>query len=196
MHFIGFHVNVLFYLLRSMYKMLKRYKKHNRDSSLFHHGLIKLLLVHRLKTLDDDWNEFLAWNGFVTKNLVETPVMDKPMIEKPLDFSSGKSEFLDKNPREGALPDQILCGQQGFSAEFIETHVHEPIVCPKPTIKSDSKNPRNQSKKNQAMLGFRNKRAGRLISRSLRNRSKPHMISIDSIKIHEDSDFEIERFLA
>jgi hypothetical protein len=67
---------------------------------------------------------------------------------------------------------------------------------PNPTIKSDSKNPRKQSKKNQAMLGFHNKRVGRLISRSLHNRSKPHVSSIDSIEIHEDSDSEIERFLA
>jgi hypothetical protein len=46
------------------------------------------------------------------------------------------------------------------------------------------------------MLGFRNKRVGRLISRSLCNRSKPHVSSIDLIEIHEDSDSEIERFLA
>jgi hypothetical protein len=35
-------------------------------------------LVHHLKTLGDDWNGFLAQNGFVTVNLVETHVMDKP----------------------------------------------------------------------------------------------------------------------
>ena len=46
------------------------------------------------------------------------------------------------------------------------------------------------------MLGFHNKRVGRLISRSLCNRSKAHVSSIDSIEIHEDSDSEIERFLA
>jgi hypothetical protein len=196
MHFIGFHLNMSFYLLRSLYKMSKRYKKQNLDSSLFHHGLIKLLLVHHLKTLGDDWDGFLARNGFVAEIVVETPVVDKPMIEKPLDFSSGKPDFLDENPHEGELPDHLLCGQQNVSSEFIKTPVHEPIVFPNPTIKSDSKNPRKQSKKNQAMLGFRNKRVGRLISRSLRNRSKPHVSSIDSIKIHEDSDSEIERFLA
>jgi hypothetical protein len=46
--------------------MSKRYKKQSLDSSLFHHGLIKMLLVHRLKTLGDDWDGFLARNGFVT----------------------------------------------------------------------------------------------------------------------------------
>jgi hypothetical protein len=90
--------------------MLKRYKKQNLDSSLFHHGLIKLLLVHHLKTLGDDWNGFVAQNGFVTVNPIETPMMDKPMIEKPLDFSIGNPKFLDENPHEEALPDQLLCG--------------------------------------------------------------------------------------
>jgi hypothetical protein len=64
-----------------------------------------------LKTLGDDWDGFLALNGFVATILVETLVMDNPIIEKPLDFSSGKPTLLDKNPHEGALPDQLLCGQ-------------------------------------------------------------------------------------
>jgi hypothetical protein len=54
MHFIGFSLNVLFYLLRSLYKMSKRYKKQRFEYSLFHHGLIKMILVHRLTTLGDD----------------------------------------------------------------------------------------------------------------------------------------------
>jgi hypothetical protein len=74
--------------------------------------------------------------------------------------------------------------------------VHEPIVCPDPTVKSNSRNPCKQSKKTQDMLGFHNKKVGRLISRSLCNRSKDHVSSIKSIKIHEDSDSEIEIFLA
>jgi hypothetical protein len=73
--------------------------------------------------------------------------------------------------------------------------VHEQIVYPNPTIKSNNKNPRKQSKKNQE-IGFHNKKVGRLISRNLRNRSKAHVSSIESIEIHEDSDSEIERFLA
>ena len=42
---------------------------------------------------------------------------------------------------------------------------------------------------------FRNKRVGRLILRSLRNQSKPHLSSIDLIEINEVSDPEIENFL-
>jgi hypothetical protein len=43
------------------------------------------------------------------------------------------------------------------------------------------------------MLGFHNKKVGRLISRSLYNRSKTR---VSSIEIHEDSDSEIEKYLA
>ena len=93
MHFIGFHLNVLFYLLIILYKMFERCKKQSLDSCLFHHGLIKILLVHCLQTLGDDWDGLLIWNNVVTTIHVETLVMDKPMIEKCLDFSSGKQEF-------------------------------------------------------------------------------------------------------
>jgi hypothetical protein len=166
MHFIGFHLNMSFYLLRSLYKMSKRYKRQNLDSSLFHHGLIKLLLVHHLKALGDDWDGFITRNGFVTVNPVETPVVDKPMIEKPLGLSSVRPDFLYENPRERALPDQPLCEQQDASSRVIKTPEHEQIVFPNPTVKTNNKHPRKQPKKSQE-IGFRNKRHGRLISRSL-----------------------------
>jgi hypothetical protein len=66
MNFIGFLLNILFYLLKILYKMEKRYKRHNLDSSLFHHGLIKLLLVHHLKMLGEYWDSFVSRNGFIT----------------------------------------------------------------------------------------------------------------------------------
>ena len=79
MNFIGFQLNMPFYLLRSLYKMAKRYKRQCLNSSLFHHGLIKMLLVHHLKLQGDDWGTFLSQNGFVTSSLVE---VDKPMLEE------------------------------------------------------------------------------------------------------------------
>jgi hypothetical protein len=122
--------------------------------------------------------------------------MDKPMIEKPLDFSSGKPDFWMKTLVKGHCPINFYVGNRILVLSLLKLLCMNRLSFPNPTVKSDSKNPRKQSKKNQAMLGFRNKRVGRLISRSLHNRSKPHVSSIDSIKIHEDSDSEIERFLA
>jgi hypothetical protein len=73
MLFIGFHLNVPFYLLRSLYKMSKRYKKQSLDSSLFHHDLIKILLTHHLTTIGDCWDGFLARNGFFSTVSVDDP---------------------------------------------------------------------------------------------------------------------------
>jgi hypothetical protein len=64
--------------------MSKRYKKQSFESSLFHHGLIKMILVHRLTTLGDDWDGFLNRNGFATVFPVETTVVGGPLIGKRL----------------------------------------------------------------------------------------------------------------
>jgi len=50
MSFMGFPLNMSYYLLRSLYEMGKRYKKQRSDSSLFHHGLVKILLIHQLES--------------------------------------------------------------------------------------------------------------------------------------------------
>jgi hypothetical protein len=154
MLFTGFRLNVSFYLLRCLYKMSKRYKKKSLDSSLFHHGLIKMLLIHHLKTLGDDWDGFLARNSFVTDIPTETHMLDKPMIEKHFDFSNDKPNPLKKNPHHEEIPDQFLLGQQNVGSESIGTLGHELVVGLKASIISDSEDPRKQSKKKQAMLGF------------------------------------------
>jgi hypothetical protein len=82
MHFIGFQLNVPFYLLRSLYKMSKRYKRQSLDSSLFHHDLIKMLLIQRLTIIGDCWDGFLTRNDFATTIPVETPISGEPLIRK------------------------------------------------------------------------------------------------------------------
>jgi hypothetical protein len=51
MNFIGYPLNMPHYFLRSLYKMSKRFKREKADSSLFHHGLIKLIIVHHLSLM-------------------------------------------------------------------------------------------------------------------------------------------------
>jgi hypothetical protein len=70
-----------YYLWRRLYKMAKRYKRQRLNSSPFHHGMIKILLVHQLNLQNDDWNSFLTRNGFANYNTVE---VDKPMIEETI----------------------------------------------------------------------------------------------------------------
>ena len=37
---------------------------HNQDLSLFHHGLIKMLVQYQLATIGKTWDEFLKENDF------------------------------------------------------------------------------------------------------------------------------------
>jgi hypothetical protein len=117
------------------------------------------------------------------------------MIEKSLGFLSGRPNFLFENPHERALLDQSLHEKKDASSKIIKNREHEKIIFPNPIVKCNNENPRKQSKKNQE-IGFRNKKASQLISMNLCNRLKAHVSSIESIKIHEDSDSKIEKFLA
>ena len=36
----------------------------DKERSLFHHGLIKILVYYRLEELDETWDSFLVHNGF------------------------------------------------------------------------------------------------------------------------------------
>jgi hypothetical protein len=89
MNFIGFELNMPFYLLMSLYKMYKGYKQKitNALSSLFHHGLVKILLVSHLLQIDDSWEGFLSRNGFtqvdntVIPHLTVNPNLDIPVTE-------------------------------------------------------------------------------------------------------------------
>jgi len=64
MNFIGYPLNMHFYFQRSLYKMSNRFKREKDDSNLFHHGLIRLLIVHHLNLHGDSWQDFISRNGF------------------------------------------------------------------------------------------------------------------------------------
>jgi hypothetical protein len=77
MVFMGFELNMPYYLHRSIFKMAKRYKRNQADTSLFHVGLIKILVVSELVLRRDSWQNFLNRNGFTEFN---PPLVDKPMV--------------------------------------------------------------------------------------------------------------------
>jgi hypothetical protein len=81
MSFIGFPLNMPYFLLRSLYKMGKWFMKQRSDSSLFHHGLIKIILVHQLQSQNDCWDSFIIRNGFGNHELGQ---VDKPVIVETL----------------------------------------------------------------------------------------------------------------
>jgi hypothetical protein len=100
MNFIGYPLNMPHYLLRSLYKMSKRFKREKADSSLFHHGLIKIIIIHHLSLHGDNWQAFLSRNDFSTPESVQvdkvvvTETMVAPAVPfhillppvKPLDY--------------------------------------------------------------------------------------------------------------
>ena len=103
MHSIGFQLNVPFYLLRSLYKMSTRYKRQRLDSSLFHHDLIKILLIHHLTIMGDYWDGFLARNGFVSTIPVEEPNSSEPLVKKQFNILNNEP---DTNPLDKVMPSE------------------------------------------------------------------------------------------
>jgi hypothetical protein len=79
MVFMGFELSLPHYLHRSLFKMAKKYKKSQADTSLFHVGLIKILVVYELGLRRDSWSDFLNRNGFEESN---PPPIDKPVVSE------------------------------------------------------------------------------------------------------------------
>jgi hypothetical protein len=88
MNFMGYSLNMPFYFQRSLYKMSKRFKKEKADSSLFHYGLIKLIIVYHLSLHGDSWRAFIARNGFDDSDpiQVDKPVVNETKAEPPVPF--------------------------------------------------------------------------------------------------------------
>jgi hypothetical protein len=77
MVFMGYQLNMPYYLHRSLFKMSKKYKIHQADSSLFHYGLVKLIVVCHLSLHGDCWSNFITRNDFEDSNPTQ---VDKPVV--------------------------------------------------------------------------------------------------------------------
>jgi hypothetical protein len=184
MNFIGFPLNMPYYLWRSLYKMAKRYKKQCLDSSLFQHSLIKIMLAHQLKLQNDDWDSFLTRNGFTNSYVVK---VDKPVIEETLVYPRlfpSSAQACVTTTHSKPLPDSKFVAQ-----------THEQDAQPNASTKNANR-PVGKPSKGDIDLSFKNKRAGRLISRKIQNKSNRHVSSIKTIEIHESLDSEIDIFMA
>ena len=81
MIFNGHPVNMPYYFLNSLHKMACTYQINvgDEDWSLFHHGLIKILVSYRQGELGNSWESFLIRNGFWENE--EWP-LQKPKIRR------------------------------------------------------------------------------------------------------------------
>jgi hypothetical protein len=170
MVFMGFELNMPYYLHRILFKMSKKYKRNQADNSLFHYGLVKMIVVCHLGLHRDCWDDFLVRNNFVDS---DPPQVDKPVVNKdkaipPIPYSILLPIPLPDSPFD--LPHSVT-----KDVESVKTVERKPKA--KPTTNA-------KGKKN-----------ARLISRMARNKPKPP-VNPDPIVLSEDSDSEIERFLA
>ena len=64
--FLGFQINLPYYLLHSLFKMSNAIKKGPKhlNHSLFHHGLIRILVENELGKTGRSWEQFIEDNGF------------------------------------------------------------------------------------------------------------------------------------
>jgi hypothetical protein len=62
----------------------------NSLSSLFHHGLIKILFLSNPSQIEDNWESFLSQNGFSKRdNTVNLPLIANPNFNSPGTESQG-----------------------------------------------------------------------------------------------------------
>jgi hypothetical protein len=155
MVFMGFELSMPHYLHRSLFKMAKKYKRSQADTSLFHVGLIKMLVVYELGLRRDSWHDFLNRNGFEESS---PPQVDKPVVSESKSTPVPYSVLLPE-PK----PDSPL------NSPMAVTKVAKPITT-KARVKTTARN-----KKNARMIS----RMERNKSKSPA-KTKPIMVSEDS----------------
>jgi hypothetical protein len=132
MVFMGFELSLPHYLHQSLFKMAKKYKKSQADTSLFHVGLIKILVVYELGLRRDSWPDFLNRNGFEESN---PPPIDKPVVSESKPIPIPYSVLLPK-PK----PDSIVNLPMAVANE------------PKPLTIEDRANTTVKNKRNARMI--------------------------------------------
>jgi hypothetical protein len=169
MVFMGFELSMPHYLHRSLFKMAKRYKHSQVDTRIFHVGLIKMVLVYELGLRCDSWHDFLRHNGFGESN---PSLVDKPMV-------------IERKPT--LVPYDVL-----LPRPKPESPMSLPKALPKQTEVAKATTQKTRAKTG---VNTRGKKNARLISRMARNKSKLPS-KIEPIVVSEDSNSDIERFLA
>ena len=119
-----------FFLLKSLQKMSGRIKEHQDHTalSIFHHGLIKLIIGTALQREGETWDYFLFWSGFQIKQEEPTKKhVDKGqnLIRKlgkkvkSKDKKDVKLEKVTEPSKEDYEPQQLLADSKGKSLLFI-----------------------------------------------------------------------------
>jgi hypothetical protein len=178
MNFIGYPLNMPHYLLRSLYKMYKRFKREKADRILFHHGLIKVLVVHHLSLSGDSWQAFLTRNGFSTPEYVQ---VDKVVVSETLAGPAVPLHILLPPIKPSDCPDIDLPDTIANPCTKDKTEAVKKLV--------------RKKGRSDTTVNSKGKKNTRWISRCARNKPKQN-VDQKPIALSEDSDSDIERFLA
>jgi hypothetical protein len=158
--------------------MSKRFKREKDDSILFHHGLIRLTIVHHLNLSGDNWPAFLSRNGFSNP---ESTQIDKAVVSETLAGPAVPLHILLPPIKPSVCPDLDLPDALVNS-------------CAKDDVKS-IRRPGRKKDNSDTTVDRRGKKNARLISRLAQNKPKQN-IDQNPIVLSEDSDFDIKCFLA
>lgn len=80
-------------------------KKEACETSLFHHGLIKLIVLHEIQKIDKEWSPFLFMTGFRTEiglsrkaKEISSPTVSHHKEERSSSFVKLKAKKQVKEP--------------------------------------------------------------------------------------------------
>ena len=154
--------------------MSKRFKSEKADSSLFHHGLIKIIIIHHLSLSGDSWQAFLSRNGFATPKSVQ---VDKVVVTKTLVGLAVPLHILLPPVKPSDCPNLDLLDTMADPCTKDNTNV--------------IKRPMRKKGKGDTDVNSKGKKNARWISRCARNKPKQN-VDQKLIVLSEESDSEIE----
>ena len=98
MHFLDEEINLPFFLLHSLKRMAFNVQKRVQflETTLYYHGLVKILIEHHLRKVGDNWDDFLLRNHFEEpkETLSEGKLARRSRrgkISKSVEIKTGKS---------------------------------------------------------------------------------------------------------
>jgi hypothetical protein len=157
--------------------MAKCFKREKSNSSLFHHCLIKIIMVHQLKLNGNCWDALLLRNGFASPGLgqvdksIVTKILVGPIIPPPMLLPSVEPSTYPNATQPNTLPDS----------------------CPKDGGKPVRRSAKKKGKSNSD-INCKGKKAMHWVSWCAHNKPKENTDK-KPILLSEYSDSKIEQFL-
>jgi hypothetical protein len=142
-------MNIPYYLLRSIGKMADRVQDKSKDvdSSLFHYGLIKMLVSEELGTKETSWENFLVTSHFKL-DPTPTPQSQIAVSSSPTSTKTG----INKKRKGRALVSKINKQVREAEEEFYPSPHRDFSPAPPPGLDEVLSSTKVTSKKGKKLL--------------------------------------------